>query len=175
MKKYIPFWLFILVLMGIIFVFSLGSCMTTKKATDYLKDKGELAEICADEYPVKTEFVKGDSTVIFDTLYVGNDIVFDTTILTVKDTVYKTVTKTLPEKIITKTVRVTDTVKVENTARVTDIQNKLAVCNNDKEQLAASVKKWKGKSKTYFWIIVVLTAFILRKPLLSLVKKFIKF
>ena len=52
----------------IILILFFASCMTTKKATSYLEDKGELPKICADKFPVKvvtdsTEYKKSKAAI----------------------------------------------------------------------------------------------------------------
>ena len=156
----------------------LSSCMTTQKALDYLKDKKELAQICADEYPVKETFIKGDSVVQYDTLWGQGDT--DTLYQSVKDTVFVTVTKTLPAKVITKVVSRTDTVVKENTALVKALQQReqdyIYAAKKDKEQietLTGEVNEWKGKAKKRWWfmwlIVVACGVWTFRKPLLKLI------
>ena len=77
---------------AVMIVGCLSSCLTTQKAKDYLKEKDKLAEICAETYPVKTEYIKGDSVTVLDTLYVGENL-FDTLYYTIKDTVTRVITK----------------------------------------------------------------------------------
>jgi len=89
--------LFLLTALSVIF---LGSCNPSKKAQRELEkakkvldgNYGEAAKFCADKFPPKTEYIKGDSVLVLDTLYVGGDVVFDT--VKTKDTVF--ITKTLP-------------------------------------------------------------------------------
>lgn len=39
------------ILTALLAVFSFASCMSVQKATDYLKEKGQLANVCADNFP----------------------------------------------------------------------------------------------------------------------------
>ena len=143
---------------AVMIVGCLSSCLTTQKAKDYLKEKDKLAEICAETYPVKTEYIKGDSVTVLDTLYVGENV-YDTltTTDTVTQVVTKTITKTLPPKIITKTIRITDTVRQENTARVAAMQieiNKLKADNQFKDLQITDLKQSRNKFRLWFWILV---------------------
>ena len=69
------------------------------------------ADYCARAYPAKDSLIKGDSVIVFDTLYVG-EVLFDT--VTVNDTVR--ITKHLPGKVITQRIRVVDTFRVVDKA-----------------------------------------------------------
>ena len=132
----------------------LSSCLTTQKAKDYLKEKDKLAEICAETYPVKTEYIKGDSVTVLDTLYVGENL-FDTLYYTIKDTVTRVITKTLPAKIITKTIHVTDTIVKENTARIEDFNIQLRNKDIENGILKADRDNWKSKAKQRFWWLLI--------------------
>ena len=121
-----------------------------------MKDNDALAKICADEFPVKEVFIKGDSVLLFDTLYVGENI-FDTVYKTFNDTVTRVVTKTLPAKIITKTIRITDTIVKENTARIEAMQieiNNLKADNQFKQLKIDDLKQSRNKFRLWFWILV---------------------
>lgn len=132
----------------------LSSCLTTQKAKDFLKEKDKLAEICAETYPVKEVFIKGDSVTVLDTLYVGENL-FDTLYYTIKDTVTRVITKTLPAKIITKTIHVTDTIVKENTARIEDFNIQLRNKDIENGILKADRDNWKSKAKQRFWWLLI--------------------
>lgn len=156
---------------------SLASCMTTRKATDYLKDKGELPGICADEYPVKDSVIVKDS-ITLDTVFVGSDPVFDTVTQTVNDTVVRVVTKTLPAKVITKTQVQIKEVYRENTARVVALQGEiggLKIALSKQTDKANEAKDeagtWRKKAKRRWWWIVGLIAFAFRRQILGFVTK----
>jgi len=139
---------------AVMIVGCLSSCLTTQKAKDYLKEKDKLAEICAETYPVKTEYIKGDSVTVLDTLYVGENL-FDTLYYTIKDTVTRVITKTLPAKIITKTIHVTDTIVKENTARIEDFNIQLRNKDIENGILKADRDNWKSKAKQRFWWLLI--------------------
>ena len=132
----------------------LSSCLTTQKAKDYLKEKDKLAEICAETYPVKEVYIKGDSVTVLDTLYVGENL-FDTLYYTIKDTVTRVITKTLPAKVITKTIHVTDTIVKENTARIEDFNIQLRNKEIENGILKADRDNWKSKAKQRFWWLLI--------------------
>lgn len=129
-----------------------------QKAERVLKDNNALAGICADEYPVKEVYIKGDSVLTLDTLYVGENV-FDTLIVETKDTVFINITKTLPAKVIIKTVKVTDTIVKENTARVSDLTNIVKTKDVKIGILEQSVSDWKAKAKQRFgWLLLIIAA-----------------
>lgn len=150
-----------------------------EKAKKYLKDNYLLPKICAEEFPIKTEYIKGDSIVHFDTLYVDG-VIYDTVVL--NDTVY--ITRSLPGKVINKTIRITDTVVKENTARVAALQIEIDALNAQKAVLELQLKvsqdetqSWKTKARKRQWLIyaicggiVVFIGFKLRKSIFSLFK-----
>lgn len=148
MKKYIPI---LLLFIG---------CVNTKKATNFMLTHPEvLAPICAKEFPVKDSLIKGDSVVLYDTLW-GLRIISDT--IVDKDTVRITIT--LPAKTITKTVHVTDTIIKENTARLAQVLNQLGESNNaglvlsrkndDLKEKIADMTSKRNKWRLWFWICV---------------------
>ena len=139
---------------AVMIVGCLSSCLTTQKAKDYLKEKDKLAEICAETYPVKEVYIKGDSVTVLDTLYVGENL-FDTLYYTIKDTVTRVITKTLPAKIITKTIHVTDTIVKENTARIEDFNIQLRNKEIENGILKADRDNWKSKAKQRFWWLLI--------------------
>ena len=139
---------------AVMIVGCLSSCLTTQKAKDYLKEKDKLAEICAETYPVKEVYIKGDSVTVLDTLYVGENL-FDTLYYTIKDTVTRVITKTLPAKIITKTIHVTDTIVKENTARIEDFNIQLRNKDIENGILKADRDNWKSKAKQRFWWLLI--------------------
>lgn len=49
----------------VVIIIGFCGCMTTEKAADYLKKKGELAQVCLEEYPIvdSVRYIKGDSVV----------------------------------------------------------------------------------------------------------------
>ena len=140
--------------LAVMIVGCLSSCLTTQKAKDFLKEKDKLAEICAETYPVKEVYIKGDSVTVLDTLYVGENL-FDTLYYTIKDTVTRVITKTLPAKIITKTIHVTDTIVKENTARIEDFNIQLRNKEIENGILKADRDNWKSKAKQRFWWLLI--------------------
>lgn len=103
-------------------------CMTTQKATDYLKKNNALAEICANEYPPKIEYKAGEIITKSDTTYLPGDSVPCPPAINGKDTIRVKV-KCPDQKIIRDTTYRVDTVTMENTARVLDLQYKLGDAN----------------------------------------------
>lgn len=161
-----------------------GACNPAKKAQRELEkakkvldgNYGEAAKFCADKFPPKIEYIKGDSVLVLDTLYVGGDVVFDT--VKTKDTVF--ITKTLPAKVITKSVRIVDTIRDSNPAaliaanvRLNEKIGELAVCNAKADELKKNMEDWKKKAKTRNWLwllVLVLVGWNFRKTIFKIIK-----
>ena len=90
--KQIKEWFFLVamvIMSTMLIVGCLSSCNPQRKiqkAEQVLKAANALAGICADEYPIKEVYIKGDSVLLFDTLFVGENV-FDTLYETKNDTV----------------------------------------------------------------------------------------
>ena len=136
-------------------------CMSERKATNYLKDKGRLAEVCAAEYPVKesVEFKPGDTVtqvietpgevvIIYDTVYNEKQIVkIDTfkarcpatksTYYSIHDTVY-----------ITK----------ENTAKLAALASDYKIKVEESLRYKASYEAEHDKALVRLWILIALAA-----------------
>lgn len=146
----------------LLIIFLLASCTNAKKATRFMNEHPEvLAPICAEKFPVKDSLVKGDSVVLYDTLW-GVKVKSDT--IVTKDTVR--ITNTLPAKIITKKVYIRDTIIRENSARVSQLLNHIGNINKMviqkdvkiadlKEQLSA-MKKLRNKWR--LWLLIAVGA-----------------
>lgn len=156
MKKTI--WVILIsLLVGTMLIGAMSCTNKIAKAKDtFDNNKKEAAEYCADKFPVKTEYIKGDSVLVLDTLYVGENV-FDTVTVETKDTVYRTITKTLPAKVITKTITVTDTIVKENTAKAVYYEK----LNIEKDATIAvlqsqfsDMKSSRNKFRLWFWILV---------------------
>ena len=177
--KQIKEWFFLVamvIMSTMLIVGCLSSCNPQRKiqkAEQVLKDADALAKICADEFPVKEVFIKGDSVLLFDTLYVGENI-FDTVYKTFNDTVTRVVTKTLPAKIVTKTVRITDTIVKENTARIEDFNIQLRNKEIENGILKADRDNWKVKAKQRLWWFLIAVGAIGAYTILK-IKKIISF
>ena len=133
-----------------------------------LKDKEKLDQVaevviqsgyCANDTTIIT---KSDTTVVHDTTY-ETDTIID--IKNLKDTQYVT----LPKKVITRTITIRDTVKsvVVDGARVLLLEKKLSKSEEDrlKYEKLAKQRWW-----NLFWLIVAISVYILRKPILRAIK-----
>lgn len=140
-----------------------------------MKDADALAKICADEFPIKTEYIKGKDSISFDTLYVDG-IINDTTILvdTVTKLVTKVVTKSLPAKIITKTIRIVDTIREENPATIKVLKDEIVVYKIRNGVLEADRDNWKSKAKKRLWWFLIAVGAIGAYTILK-IKKIISF
>lgn len=128
-----------------------------------------VARICGNAYPVKeTTYVK-EPIVVFDTLY---QLPYNDTIVT-QDTVY--IVKTLPSKTITKTIYKEREVVKENTAKIEEQKQLYIQCESKYQKLYLQWEEADKKAKARFWWLIVLialiTGFILRKPIASLILK----
>lgn len=106
------------------------SCVSSKKAANILERRGELAGICADKYPPKTEYKQGQTIVKSDTAYLPGDSIPCPPSIIGKDTVMVKV-KCPDHRIIYDTITRTDTIQVENTTRVADLYGKLGIANKE--------------------------------------------
>ena len=135
----------------------LTGCYTLPKAT---RQHGKAvatfpaigADYCARTYPPRDSVIKGDSIVTLDTLYIGGEIINDTTVL--RDTIRITKVVQLPGREVTRTVIRVDTVRLVNTAAVDlcRIQQGQAVAALEKEQARAD--KYRKRATT--WMLVAL-------------------
>lgn len=160
--KQIKEWFFLVamvIMSTMLIVGCLSSCNPQRKiqkAEQVLKAADALAKICADEFPIKTEYIKGKDSISFDTLYVDG-IINDTTILvdTVTKLVTKVVTKSLPAKIITKTIRIVDTIREENPATIKVLKDEIVVYKIRNGVLEADRDNWKVKAKQRLWWFLI--------------------
>lgn len=162
-----------------------GACNPAKKAQRELEKAksvlhgniAEAAKFCAEKFPPQVQYIKGDSVIVLDTLYVGGDVIFDT--VETKDTVF--ITKTLPAKVITKTIRQVDTVRDSNPAaliaanvRLNEEITKVARLTGEKQLLAENnkeLKKERNNWRLYFFILLILSlGWTFRKTLIKLIK-----
>lgn len=145
-------------------VLILASCNPSRKlhkALDEIaKHPIESAKYCADKYPPKDTLIKGDSVIVYDTLW---GVYTDTSYVERIDTINNVVTKIVP-KIITKTVTIIDTVYRENTARVEQFKLQYDKCESKYQELflkyekaveqGFEYKKQRNKMRLWFWILV---------------------
>jgi len=165
----------------ILTTFFLAGCLTPKKAMLKLDSSGKGSEYCAIRFPVKTEYIKGDSVVSFDTIYqyVDAEPIFDTIYNVTRDTVF--VTKQVPvTKYITKTVLRIDTVVKENTAaldvankRINALEAENGLIRQANDMLQARLDKAKKQRNTAYWLILLAIAYLCRKPIIKLVRYWI--
>lgn len=108
---------------------SVIGCATQRKAEKfYDKHPEKLAEKCATEFPVKDSIIKGDSVILFDTLWET----FTDTLISEPQVIIET--KLVP-KTVTKWVTIRDTIIRENTARVAVLGSQIAKLNEANRNL----------------------------------------
>lgn len=154
-KQYHVAGFIMIVIVILLFVFS--SCDPAKKATTYMQThKDKLAELCAENFPVKDSIIVRDS-VSFDTIY-NTDIFFDTTV--VKDTVR--ITKYLPGKTVIKTVRKDSIIVRRDMANESHLINQLSASVKEsgklkleRDNLQAFKDSMKGKVHIPWWILAL--------------------
>ena len=98
------------------------------------KNEPVLAELCSTRFPVSDSLIKGDTVVIYDTLW-GIEYRTDT-LISEPQVITETKTVTVP-KLVTKYLTIRDTIVRENTAKVAVLNNsnrKLAEINADLSQ-----------------------------------------
>ena len=107
----------------------LTGCATQKKADKFYAKHPELLALkCATTYPVKDSIIKGDSVILFDTLWET----FTDTLISEPQVIIET--KIVP-KTVTKWVTIRDTIIRENTARVAVIGSQIAKLNEANRNL----------------------------------------
>lgn len=139
-----------------------------------LKDKNKLDKVA--EVVVKSGYCANDTTIItksdttfqYDTSYISDTII---DLRTINDTQYVT----LPKKVITRTITIRDTIKsvVVDGARVLLFQKELSKSeeNRLKYEKLAKQRWW-----YLFWLILIFSIYILRKPILKFIRwQFVKF
>lgn len=124
-------------------LFLIVGCATQRKAEKFYSNHPEkLAEKCATEFPVKDSIIKGDSVILFDTLWET----FTDTLVSEPKVV--TEIKTVP-KIVTKTVVVRDTIIRENTARVSVLNSQIAKLNEVNRYLSEKTHELSQERDTF--------------------------
>ena len=107
----------------------LTGCATQKKADKFYAKHPELLALkCATTYPVKDSIIKGDSVILFDTLWET----FTDTLISEPQVIIET--KIVP-KTVTKWVTIRDTIIRENTARVAVLGSQIAKLNEANRNL----------------------------------------
>jgi len=107
----------------------LTGCATQKKADKFYAKHPELLALkCATTYPVKDSIIKGDSVILFDTLWET----FTDTLISEPQVIIET--KLVP-KTVTKWVTIRDTIIRENTARVAVLGSQIAKLNEANRNL----------------------------------------
>jgi len=130
---------------NILLLLLLTSCVTPKKAVNVLsrpKNEPVAAEFCATKYPVKDSIIKGDSVILFDTLWET----FTDTLISEPNVIIET--KLVP-KTVTKTVVVRDTIIRENTAKVYVLGSQIAKLNEANQALNTKTHELTGERDTF--------------------------
>ncbi|MFN8406768.1 MAG: hypothetical protein U0X71_04735 [Sphingobacteriaceae bacterium] len=125
----------------IIYVLLLSSCASQQKQADrayrfFRQNPTNLAKLCADQYPVKEQWIAGKEIIQIDTIRLADEKVPCPTLGNQKTAFIRCPgAKTIVQKI-----HRTDTLFRENTARITDISNQL---NETKMELAITKRRTK--------------------------------
>lgn len=163
---------------------ALPSCISTQKAISVLEKRQELPKVCHDKFPVDSQVkITSDTVVKHDTVTQKF-----TTIDTVKagDTVRITTHK-VDVQTVTKYIHDTKTITKKDSAEAKVLLNKIDSLNVKLSQEKAETEKANKKVESvtkdykavrstkrwYFWIIVALALFILRKPIKFLIDTYI--
>lgn len=145
-------------LFALLVVLLLTSCMTKKKAVEYVKSTPEISsELCLELYPVKEYYVHGDTVVEMDTLYEEIFIPGRDTII--NDTVF--ITEHIPRNVyITKTRVVTDTLYRADSAAITNLRHQNeALARGQVETLKENISLRKTKDRLIKILVVVTVIF----------------
>lgn len=140
------------------------SCVSTyerqkiKAEKFYLSNPKDLAKICANEFPVKDIFIKGDDKIVSDTIY-RTDTVF-TQIFVNGETKYIK-TPCPVNKTITNTVYRVDTVKIERTDKLKVVTDNLNATNDLLEKEKQSLTKAKNTKNIFMYISIGLFLLII--------------
>lgn len=134
--------------------FMLASCMTQKKRADVFhryarENPTELAELCADEFPVKTVMTKGktDTMTVRDTLRIKVPV----PVPGGTDTLWADCP---PSETIYRYINRTDTIMQENTALIAELQGKLSASTTELAvEKALRAKSDKAARNRMYWII----------------------
>lgn len=158
----------------ILIIFLLSGCLSQKKVQRYLNENPQTAaEYCAEEFPVKDSVYVKDTVVLYDTLYLQGVPLYDTLTIKGETIIIKRVCP--PTKVITKTVRVDSIIIRRDIAQETSLRLTVKILSSSNELLLSERNTYKEKATTrglYLWgLIALLGLWILRKPLLGVVKK----
>lgn len=144
------------------------SCKSVEKqrrnaAEFYQTHPAELAEVCADRFPPKVEYKKGDSILVKgDTVYLkGDSLVCPDIPATPTQPAGKGKVLKCPEsKVVTNTIRITDTITVENTARVNSVLYRLQTVSADLDKTKIELGEANKRRRTNLltWIILAIVA-----------------
>jgi hypothetical protein len=151
-----------------------------ERAKELLKRYKVVADWCSKLFPAKDSIIKGETTVHFDTLYMG-ETEFITEI--VNDTVY--ITKTLPPKVIKQTFTRSDTIVRVDMAKVEAMRIERddavsALLKETEAKIKAQNERdeWKKKArKRNLFLIIAVTLFVgwqFRGRIFPLISKLLK-
>lgn len=153
MEKVIVLFIGILIITG---------CATRqeKSYNYYQKNKGELAQLCNDEFPFKEEYIPGIPEVIRDTVYSLSEIEIPCPEPTPQNP--KPSVKCPPQKTIVEKVFIRDTIKVESSRKTKALEFEIQNLKNEinrKNKFLEKQKKQIGQYKTIRtigWILLLL-------------------
>jgi hypothetical protein len=123
---YVIVWALLIGLSSLLF----SGCSVDKKAqkkVSWLLAHDKMDDACSRLYPNMDSISKGDSVVVFDTLYKeGPEVILNDTVYQVGDTVVKVITKQCPpERTIYKITYIHDTLYRSNTADLERLKGEL--------------------------------------------------
>lgn len=147
-------------LVAILLIASLFSCATRKeKAFNYYqKNKGELAQLCNDEFPFKEEYIPGIPEVKTDTIY-SNEVV-EIPCPEPTPEIPRPSVKCPPQKTIVQETVVRDTIKVESTRHIKALNFEIATLKESLASCTDSLAKSEKQNKTYSnWLMIVAIVF----------------
>lgn len=134
----------------------LAACVSTRRAAFVLKSRGQLASICAQEYPVKDSliFLPGR----LDTIYIpfSDTLVWDTCISRIAERIPEI--KVIRGKPYVVTIRRIDTVKayLTNTAEVAAVRDSLSHTKSQLALVSQHLDVWRRLALIFGGILLVL-------------------
>lgn len=131
------------------FVLMLFSCATRqeKSYNYYQKNKGELAQLCNDEFPFREEYIPGIPEVKTDTVYSKKVVEIPCPEPTPENP--KPTVKCPPEKTIIKEIYIRDTIKVESSRKTKALEFEIQKLKKELQKKEEAIQKQNKQISKY--------------------------
>lgn len=143
-------------IIAILLIASLFSCATRKERAFnyYQKNKGELAQLCNDEFPFKEEYIPGIPEVKTDTIYSSTVLEIPCPEPTPENP--RPSVKCPPQKTIVQETVIRDTIKVESTRHLKALNFEIATLKEDLATCTDSLAKSEKQNSTLrSWLTIL--------------------